>query len=1335
LTDYRLDRLSPRLFEHVIQALASGAITSTITPFGDGPDGGREATFEGPTDYGPASAPWNGYGIIQCKYKVRAATPKQDAEWACRELRKELKQYSRAKNPRPVPEYYVFATNVVLSPGDGGGKDAVLKVLQEFASKYGLKGIDLWDYDKLRVLIDRDESVRTSYMAWILPSDVIVELCKMLKGSQQDYYKIILRYLQRELLADQYAQLEQAGHSADEAIPLAQVFIDLPTTARPSSGSQAASHSSQDESPRFVAHIVQEAGHSLRVLNSDAAPNNIERQVNLAKHIRPGRYVLIGGPGQGKTTIAQYICQMFRYALLADVPPERLEPSVTAALEDLSAHSDEQGLTTPAARRLPFRVVLSDFAKSLASGETDSLMGYLATRLCAKSHIKISAEEIERVLSEYPSVIVLDGLDEVPASTNRDEVVSAVTNFSIDVTTGNLDVFLIATTRPQGYNEEFSPRYYAHRYLSPLSASDAIRYGTRLAKTRFGSNEDRFTKVVTRLRRALSKVATARLMETPLQVTILTLLVDRMGDPPEERWSLFKEYYQLIYERETERDIPSVAVLKSHRTDVDVIHRRVGLALQLESERSGGTDARLTLIQFGSLIDAYLREEGHEGESLESLKAAIIDAAANRLVFLVGLEAEQVGFEIRSLQEFMAAEGLTDGTDGDIEDRLRAIAATSHWRNVFLFAAGKCFSERRHLRAAIQAICAELNEDPDRESLRVLHSGSELALDLLEDGPARKVPMTAGPMTRLAIQLLGTPFREVARLAGICEEGTKYIFAEDLRWRLLEHPAGRTPGVWGCLAALIDRFGSEFELLGREAIAQKPLSIAEFNEAAEVTPQNSKWLSDLLFDFVVQNRPVLEIGLIYSESDDDDESLIDNASAIWPPSSYPSWLSWYAHLSTMVWAIQHTSSMRIMIDGKQEYSTVFNRTNCEVDVFLAVPKDLPTGPLWDTLGSIGAFCKSPSASSLSAALRAVESGTEFLGHWDMLRFQLPWPLGETLSAASESSHSRVAELVESGAYGDTSSWIEAERKWIEGVALDELAAQKNLARSADDPELYLFPFRCASWLARGFGGKARGVIFPNVAQAYAMSESDLVRRFLAEIQVGSLGAPARPGASTSIELYRSNIDDMVFDVVQRSQYVSQPFYWFIEALDLRNRRWSDMFADLRSIRSETHRQKTTNERVVVACGSTLREDRTLRGLIVPMAAALSSMSRAQQLAAQWRVDISDQDTPVVRASGLVISLLAGARVSSLADHITRVAADDWRYLGRLVEAIVSRDLSYDDEVGELMALAHIAGGDGRVQLWYSLHRNFSRRRSNLLDGQMWGELHFPLSMRGVLGSG
>ena len=45
--DYDLNRLGEREFEHLTQALALRVLGPGVEVFGDGPDGGREAAFEG----------------------------------------------------------------------------------------------------------------------------------------------------------------------------------------------------------------------------------------------------------------------------------------------------------------------------------------------------------------------------------------------------------------------------------------------------------------------------------------------------------------------------------------------------------------------------------------------------------------------------------------------------------------------------------------------------------------------------------------------------------------------------------------------------------------------------------------------------------------------------------------------------------------------------------------------------------------------------------------------------------------------------------------------------------------------------------------------------------------------------------------------------------------------------------------------------------------------------------------------------------------------------------------------------------------------------------------
>jgi hypothetical protein len=815
MTDYNLSGLSTRSFEQLIQAIATRIIGPHVVIFGDGPDGGREATFEGTIAYPTKEQPWSGYGVVQAKFKQRSQDSQKDGEWALQQLRDELEKFIDPERKLRRPDYYIFATNVVLTPVQAAGsKDKVDALIKKYKRRLGLKGYDIWDYDKIRAFLDADESIRRAYAAWITPGDVLAQAIEWLKPQQADFAQTITNFLQKELLADQYAKLEQAGHTADDRIPLASVFVDLPVAKERPNEPPKEEYGVQPLPPGFVAQALEIASErldpeSLGVVVTQRTKRGI---------CEPGRFVLIGGPGQGKTTVGQFICQLFRAAILSEKPALSLSREAQQALRQIEAQSEHEAMLLPTARRFPIRIVLSDFATMLASSDApqiNSLLSYIVDRIRKRTDRLISADDFRSWLGLYPWVLILDGLDEVPASSNRDQVLAAINDFWIDAAGSNADVLVIATTRPQGYNQDFEPDVYQHKWLMPLSTARALHYAAHLADIRFPNDPDRKSKVIQRLQRAADTPATVRLMHSPLQVTIMTTLVDQMGQPPQERWSLFKEYYNVIYKRELERDIPAAAILRDHRADIDVIHRHVGLQLQVESERSGRTDARLSTTRFAEIVEARLHTEGYAGDELAALRNKIIDAATTRLVFLVGVEADEVGFEIRSLQEFMAAEGLMGDNDHQVQQRLREIAPIISWRNVFLFAAGKCFAERQYLRYTVQAICAQLNDDPDDHVAQSALAGSHLALELLEDGPARRQPNFARSLARLALRLLDLPPADYHfRLADLYEPNLEPVFREELERRLVAGNTEQTFGAWACLIPLIEAGVSWAEELG-----------------------------------------------------------------------------------------------------------------------------------------------------------------------------------------------------------------------------------------------------------------------------------------------------------------------------------------------------------------------------------------------------------------------------------------------------------------------------------------------------------------------------------------
>ena len=337
-------------------------------------------------------------------------------------------------------------------------------------------------------------------------------------------YDLLVEFLEKELLSDECVNLEQAGHNPEERIPLATVFVDLPTHSEPPGvRTQTLVDAGIDiddidvsirpsDGEGFIKDILAASSERLdpASLGTSAISHSLDSRASRESR---GRFVLIGGPGQGKTTLTQFICQIFRAAIISRKPSDRLAPELRSALEIMQSHCETEGINHVVVPRFPFKLVLNDFAKALSSNDTpqvNSVFSYLARQIGKRTDTDISANDLRRFLAVYPSVIVFDGLDEVPASSNRAQVLDAIRDFWIDASNANADILSIATSRPQGYNEDFSPLYYRHRQLAELSEKLGWHFAQRLAEVRYRTDEDRKQKVLDRLQRAFRDVSTAR---------------------------------------------------------------------------------------------------------------------------------------------------------------------------------------------------------------------------------------------------------------------------------------------------------------------------------------------------------------------------------------------------------------------------------------------------------------------------------------------------------------------------------------------------------------------------------------------------------------------------------------------------------------------------------------------------------------------------------------------------------------------------------------------------------------------------------------------------------
>ncbi|MBB4921464.1 tetratricopeptide repeat protein [Kitasatospora kifunensis] len=256
MTPYALTGLGAQRFEELSQALALKTLGASVEVFGDGPDGGREATFQGLTHFPNPDTPWTGYGVLQAKFRSRPEGPGKDADWLIGHIKAELDAWGNPASHRVrkgrLPDYLLITTNVVLSAVAGnGGIDRVHEAVRERVRQLNLplKAWEVWHYDKICRLLDNNEDVRHANADAILPGDVLARL---------------------------HALLEELD------------------------ASRTLSHSASYGLPRELRRLIgreEEVGEALAVLQ---APNPDDR--------RP--VLITGGPGMGKSSLALRLARL-----------------------------------------------------------------------------------------------------------------------------------------------------------------------------------------------------------------------------------------------------------------------------------------------------------------------------------------------------------------------------------------------------------------------------------------------------------------------------------------------------------------------------------------------------------------------------------------------------------------------------------------------------------------------------------------------------------------------------------------------------------------------------------------------------------------------------------------------------------------------------------------------------------------------------------------------------------------------------------------------------------------------------------------------------------------
>jgi hypothetical protein len=766
--DYPLEELGPRAFEQLAVALSLKVLGPGVEAFGSGPDGGREATYRGRVNWsatsGFGSGSWDGYVVIQAKQREHQAGPQNNAIWLRRQIEAEFDRWMSDESKRgEFPQYIVFVTNVRLSSAAGtGGIDSLNEIIRERLHRIylherfargnlergrresgnkrntlrarGLRAWKIWHRDQINALLNVEEGIRHAFPAMLTAGDILARLEELSSVSNpQELHSVLTAHAWKTLNTERWINFSEAGGSTRQSVE--KVIVDLRVDG------------SVGQETTVLGEIIRRGD---TVLKASMIPTGEQRHV-----------VLTGSPGNGKSTISRFITQVYRARFMDnDVRTGAAEEII----DGTRAALDRLGLPAPKNRRWPIRVDLAELADDLGPSGDKSLLRWLSERVTLRAEIDIKPATLKRWLRRWPWLLILDGLDEVTSPEVRRRVLDEIESFVEEADQVDADLLIVVTTRPTGYTERIAPGHFIQFDLRYFDGESAVEYGRLVTSRRLADDLDRRDLVLERFEKQATEPPMIRLMRTPLQVLIMTFILERLGNLPPDRYQLFWRYYETVYDRESAKNTTLASLLIQHRSSITDLHEAVGIALQVRAETSTDASALLPMHELRSLAEARMLDLGHEhGTATSRLADQIVTASTQRLVLLVPAEHNTVTFEVRSLEELMAARALSNGTDDEVRRRLHLAAPSPHWRNTWVFTAGRLCSEGPdHRRDLIAEVVETVDKRPDWPAW-LCPVGPGLAADLLDDGITATTPKWQRRLLDVALRSLSEAYPQDPR--------------------------------------------------------------------------------------------------------------------------------------------------------------------------------------------------------------------------------------------------------------------------------------------------------------------------------------------------------------------------------------------------------------------------------------------------------------------------------------------------------------------------------------------------------------------------------------------
>lgn len=687
--DYIYERFTPDRFQSFCSALLSKDNPDyQVFPVGQA-DGGRDGVVPGK---GPKKSM-----VIQVKFKRQIKVNEDYFAWLKAAVQKE--KPSIDKLIANGAEKYKLVTNV---PGTGKDGVGTMDKLREYlASTFSIPVQVLWR-DDLDARLSNNYDLKWFYSEILATPDVVRQLFEQGLGSDHKRrFKAISGFITSQYDEDAHVKFKQADLQASDLLNL---FIDVPGDLPPQLKLSAAAR--KDVADMLYEILAGGAGssnsvddHALWAVRSWASSTSQSPYAALPSFpagsmlLHPTaakrfpRVLVEGAPGQGKSTLAQYLCQVHRMHFLG--------------IEDDLSRIPAVHRLSPI--RIPFKIDLRDLAswidgidprKPLAAVEHNqptSLESFMAAEVRYLSGGQdFSVSDLHELATSTPILVVLDGFDEIATPTQRALVVREIDKGLGRLAEGALSIQAVVTSRPSAMpnSPTFNRSVWTNVALSSITSDLALEYAGRWSAARKLNPREK-QEVTGILKQKIESPHLKDLARNPMQLTILLSLIHVRGQSlPDQRTALYQSYIDVFFNREAEK----TDVVRKNRQLLIDLHGYLAWKMHSDAELSRG-DGRITAEELENLIRSWLTQREYRSDAVDELFEGIVQ----RIVAIVSRVEGTFEFEVQPLREYFAAHHLYHtapysppgrpeaGTKPEI---LTALMDNPYWQNVLRFFAG-----------------------------------------------------------------------------------------------------------------------------------------------------------------------------------------------------------------------------------------------------------------------------------------------------------------------------------------------------------------------------------------------------------------------------------------------------------------------------------------------------------------------------------------------------------------------------------------------------------------------------------------------------------------------